>query len=308
MKFGWKELAGADKGAWYAFLSEYLRSFRDRLSAWMGRSGGQGKTDARQTREGHSSGERTAHRAALVGIGIGMVMIIWALVLFITEDAPPGPPVRSPSVTEDLRNQVTALAAELRAAIETQERLREQVAGLTEQRDWLAARLDALAAASEPQQEPVADQAAEGEPRAPITDAVPEEGEGRSTAQYIVNKGDTLWSIAQRHGVTVTALVEANDIERNAPLWVGQELILPEPSPEPPQESVTSGVDGPPSTVPGQTIQYTVRPGDSLFTISRRFDVTVAELREWNGLRPDQSLQAKQKLTIHARALPESPW
>ena len=49
-------------------------------------------------------------------------------------------------------------------------------------------------------------------------------------------------------------------------------------------------------------VRYTVRSGDSLWLIARRFDVSIAALREWNGLARGQYLRPGQVLSIHAAA------
>lgn len=48
-----------------------------------------------------------------------------------------------------------------------------------------------------------------------------------------------------------------------------------------------------------QTLEYTVKRGDSLIQISRRYRVKISELRKWNGLHPDAYLQPGQKLTLY---------
>jgi LysM repeat protein len=45
---------------------------------------------------------------------------------------------------------------------------------------------------------------------------------------YVVREGDTLWSVAQEHGVTVEELMEANDLEDRNYIWWGQRLVIPE--------------------------------------------------------------------------------
>ncbi len=61
---------------------------------------------------------------------------------------------------------------------------------------------------------------------------------------YIVRTGDTLWSIAQRFGVTPQAIMLANGIINPSFIYVGQTLIIPIPSqPTPPTYPPT-----PPST------------------------------------------------------------
>jgi membrane-bound lytic murein transglycosylase D len=49
---------------------------------------------------------------------------------------------------------------------------------------------------------------------------------------------------------------------------------------------------------PSQSIEYTVREGDSLFAISKRFNVTVADLRKWNGTKVDKQFKPGLNLTV----------
>ena len=48
-----------------------------------------------------------------------------------------------------------------------------------------------------------------------------------STVTYTVQTGDTLWKIAQKHGRTIQAIVEANKLDTTKYLYVGQKLIIP---------------------------------------------------------------------------------
>ena len=71
--------------------------------------------------------------------------------------------------------------------------------------------------------------------------------------------------------------------------------------------------------VTGETrrrVRYTVRRGESLWQISRRFNVSVSSLRKWNSLRKGDYLQPGQKLMVyvdvtrqaeHARDKPKKP-
>ncbi|NLG68782.1 MAG: LysM peptidoglycan-binding domain-containing protein [Firmicutes bacterium] len=72
---------------------------------------------------------------------------------------------------------------------------------------------------------------------------------------YVVQPGDTLWLIAQRYGLSLDALMAANPGIDAWWLMPGQVLVLP------------SG------TRPGQGRSYTVRPGDPLYLIGRRYGV-----------------------------------
>ena len=82
---------------------------------------------------------------------------------------------------------------------------------------------------------------------------------------YIVQRGDSLYSIAAKYNTTVDALKEVNNLTSNI-LSVGQVLKLP-------TVEETSG-----------TITYTVQRGDSLYSIARDFNTTVDELKSLNNL------------------------
>ena len=48
-----------------------------------------------------------------------------------------------------------------------------------------------------------------------------------------------------------------------------------------------------------RTINYKIRSGDSLWKISKKFNVSVAQVREWNGLSDRTLLKPGQNLTLH---------
>ncbi len=109
---------------------------------------------------------------------------------------------------------------------------------------------------------------------------------------YIVQPGDTLTTIAIRHGVTVSALASANGLLWNGWIYVGQRLLIPgsEPSAAPAPAPTT---DGP----------YIVQPGDNLFRIALNHGVTVAALRAANGLLTD-IIYVGQALKIPGQGAP----
>jgi LysM repeat protein len=61
------------------------------------------------------------------------------------------------------------------------------------------------------------------------------------------------------------------------------------PAPAPPAKSPAK---------PGTTKVHTVAPGENLYRIALRYNLSVEELRRLNNMRPDQSLQVGQKLTV----------
>jgi LysM repeat protein len=112
---------------------------------------------------------------------------------------------------------------------------------------------------------------------------------------YVVQPGDNYYFIAQRFGVSLSQLYLANNITSPGVLFVGIVLIIPSSNPPPdnsggqvsnpppaPQPSPTT----PPSQLPG-AFAYTVQRGDNLYRLSLRFGVSIARIKELNGLVGD---------------------
>lgn len=112
---------------------------------------------------------------------------------------------------------------------------------------------------------------------------------------YTVQNGDTLYTLAARCGTTVAVLARLNGLRPTAVLPIGQTLRLP-CTPRPPKPDRPR----PPQTTPPETdvFTYTVRPGDTLTDIARRFDTTVEVLARLNGLAEPDVLRSGQRLRI----------
>ena len=95
---------------------------------------------------------------------------------------------------------------------------------------------------------------------------------------YTVQKGDSLWSIASRYGISVNDLRKANNLSTDV-LSIGQVLIIPGSS-----NDEENGVITPPS---GPSTTYIVAKGDSLWSIANKFGVTIQDLRDANMLTTD---------------------
>ncbi|UFU00213.1 LysM peptidoglycan-binding domain-containing protein [Radiobacillus kanasensis] len=110
-----------------------------------------------------------------------------------------------------------------------------------------------------------------------------------NTNDYTVQSGDSLSVIAKRFGTTVEALKVENHLTSDI-LRVGQVLTIPTDTTPPTPTTETVKEDR-------TTFVYSVRSGDSLSVIAKRFAVTVDDIRTANQLRSD-SLQVGQALTI----------
>ena len=111
------------------------------------------------------------------------------------------------------------------------------------------------------------------------------DSESANTRVHVIVRGDTLWDLARLYGTTSDALAAANDMHPDHTLRPGRELRLP---------------GGTVKEPPGASVRhYEVKKGDSLWTISRRFKVSVAELKKWNGLSGKRYLKPGQRLVVY---------
>ena len=90
---------------------------------------------------------------------------------------------------------------------------------------------------------------------------------------YIVQKGDSLWSIANINNTTIDELVNLNDLVSNT-IYVGQELKIP--------NSGTSGV-----VKPDINSTYIVEKGDTLYSIALKYNTNPIDIINLNNLKSD---------------------
>jgi len=109
-----------------------------------------------------------------------------------------------------------------------------------------------------------------------------------------VRKGETLWSVARLHGVTVDALAEENGLSASRGLIAGQRLAIPQLSNS--SSPTLAANDARDNSV--QRITYVVRAGDTLSRIAKTFRVDIRQLLGWNKLRTANSIKIGQKLVM----------
>ena len=88
-----------------------------------------------------------------------------------------------------------------------------------------------------------------------------------TTSFYIVKKGDTLYSIANKYGVSVSDIMKVNNLNTTV-LNVGQQLRIPINS-----EDVSTNY-----------LIYTVKVGDTLYSIAKKYNVSVDSIKQINNL------------------------
>lgn len=112
--------------------------------------------------------------------------------------------------------------------------------------------------------------------RVPSSESGTESGGTNQGNTYIVKSGDSLWNIANRYGTTVNQIKSLNGLTSDN-LRIGQSLLIPTGTPV--------------------TNTYTVRSGDSLWSIARKYNTTVNTLKSLNGLSSN-TLQIGQTLRL----------
>ena len=113
----------------------------------------------------------------------------------------------------------------------------------------------------------------------------------QNAGTYTVKAGDTLWGIANDHDTTVNALKQNNHLSSDT-IYVGQVLSLGQTASTGSHSQSTASTQS--STSDGT---YTVKSGDTLWSIANANDMTVAQLKQKNDLSND-TIYVGQKLNV----------
>ena len=100
--------------------------------------------------------------------------------------------------------------------------------------------------------------------------------------RYTVKRGDTLWGIAKKFGVTVSAVVNANNIRNPNLIYVEEVFIIPHMT----------------SAESFEYTLYTVRRGDTLWGISRKFGTSINSIVALNGIKNPNLIYAGEVFKI----------
>lgn len=101
---------------------------------------------------------------------------------------------------------------------------------------------------------------------------------------YTVRKGDSFWTIARRFKMSHRKLAAINGLSSGDILSIGQQLLVADKNST--KNSTTTAIN------------YKVKSGDSLYTISRQFNVSINDLQRWNALNIKKYLQPGQELKV----------
>ena len=108
------------------------------------------------------------------------------------------------------------------------------------------------------------------------------------TIYYTVKRGDTLSAIASRYGTTVQEIAQLNRIQNVNLIYPGQVLRI----------TTNSNNHGSETNSTGKTY-YTIKRGDTLWGISRRYGVTIQNIVSWNNIQNQNLIYPGQRLILY---------
>lgn len=117
---------------------------------------------------------------------------------------------------------------------------------------------------------------------APAALAAPAQDDGT----HIVQPGETLSGIAQRYGISVQSLMQANSIANPSLIRSGQRLVIP-----------GRGSSGGQTATASASV-HVVQPGETLSAIAARYGVDMQSLAQANGISNPSLIRSGQRLTI----------
>ena len=124
---------------------------------------------------------------------------------------------------------------------------------------------------------------------------------------YIVKKGDTFARIARSYRVEVEPILEINQLKRTSRLSMGMNLLIPIPiAPDTkPTMMAKKRFNGHDPSRKSDEIIYTIKKGDTLWSIANEMGVNIGALSRWNNLHPEKKLIPGDKLKIRMINAPD---
>jgi membrane-bound lytic murein transglycosylase D len=122
---------------------------------------------------------------------------------------------------------------------------------------------------------------------------------------HIVRKGDTLGGIARLYRVDLEPILELNRLKKSSLLSVGMNLIIPIPKDTRTAWVPAGNMEKGSQPLRSEEITYTIKKGDTLWSIANQTGVNIGALSRWNNLHPDKILMPGDKLRVRINMPPE---
>ncbi|MGE7999213.1 LysM peptidoglycan-binding domain-containing protein [Lysinibacillus sp. NPDC093190] len=124
-------------------------------------------------------------------------------------------------------------------------------------------------------------------------------------ATYTVQKGDTLTKIAQNNKITVQDIKRWNNLT-NDMIYVAQKLEVSKQATNDAVKPSNPSTTKPTTPSKPTTVSHTVVKGDSLSKIAKQYNVTIKEIKDWNGLTTDNIFIGQVLKLSPVASVPES--
>jgi LysM repeat protein len=125
----------------------------------------------------------------------------------------------------------------------------------------------------------------------------------KTTTEYRIKKGETLFSVARRFDTKVGVLLKLNNLKLEEPVFAGQEIIVPaDKTNNKEDEDLNNGQSERPDKSKKQKKSskfYTVKRGDTLFLIAEKNSTTLEELLRINNMKIADPLLYGRRIRIH---------
>ena len=113
------------------------------------------------------------------------------------------------------------------------------------------------------------------------------------TVIYTVQKGDTIWDIADEYNVSVKSIIETNGLNSESTLYINQSLVIPNVV-----KVVKTKAAEKSASKEKISTTYVVKDGDSVWSIAEDYGVNISDILAANNLTEDSILQIKQEIKI----------
>ncbi len=135
-------------------------------------------------------------------------------------------------------------------------------------------------------------------------------GERFQFKTHLVKKGDTFSKIARLYRVDLEPILEMNRLNKKSRLSAGMNLLIPLPKdegPKPDRMVKKKSGEADHGSKPAETRTYTIKKGDTLWSIANETGVNLGALSSWNNLHPEKKLMPGDKLTIKMTKISDLP-
>ncbi len=131
-----------------------------------------------------------------------------------------------------------------------------------------------------------------------ISAATPAAVPARVRVTHTVVRGDTVWDLARHYGSTVTAIADANNLDKRATIHIGEHLVIPGANASSKAASPQSVGKKSTAAHTAKTVGHTVKPGDTVWDLAQHYKTSVTAIMKANSLGSSALIHVGDHLII----------